>query len=161
MEFHDSRRVAVVTGANRGIGLEVARKLAKRGLRVILTGRNRAGVDAAVRMLVDEHLDVSGGTLDVTDERSIASFAAEMVERLGHVDVLVNNAAIVLGEGADVLEIPIQEYRTTFATNVFGAIAVSRSIVPGMVAREYGRVVNVSSGAGQLSTMTTYAPAYS
>jgi NAD(P)-dependent dehydrogenase (short-subunit alcohol dehydrogenase family) len=152
----DSRRVALVTGANRGIGLEVCRQLAARGLHVILTARDGDRAEAAARELREDGLDVDAGTLDVTDERAARALSART-----QVDVLVNNAAIVVGENATMTGTPIDGIRKTFETNVFGAAAVARAFVPGMVARRYGRVVNVSSGAGQLATMTTYAPAYS
>jgi len=78
-----------------------------------------------------------------------------------HVDVLVNNAAVLVGESRGVLQTTDEDLRTTFETNVFGAAAVCRAFVPGMIARRFGRVVNVSSQAGQLASMGTYAPAYS
>jgi len=84
-----------------------------------------------------------------------------VTERAGPVDVLVNNAAVLLSEGDDVLSIATDDYRRTFDTNVFGVIDVCRAFVPDMARRRYGRVVNVSSGAGQLARMSTYAPAYS
>jgi NAD(P)-dependent dehydrogenase (short-subunit alcohol dehydrogenase family) len=84
-----------------------------------------------------------------------------VVKRFGAVDVLVNNAAVLLFDDADVLSIPPDGYRRTFDANVFGVIDVSRVFVPDMARNGYGRVVNVSSGAGQLSSMSTYAPAYS
>jgi NAD(P)-dependent dehydrogenase (short-subunit alcohol dehydrogenase family) len=77
------------------------------------------------------------------------------------VDVLVNNAAVLLFESEKVLSIPPDGYRDTFETNLFGVIEVCRRFVPAMERQRYGRVVNVSSGAGQLATMATYAPAYS
>ena len=157
-EFDRSPKVALVTGANRGIGLEVCRQLAAQGLRVVLTGRGdaRAGAQEAIRLRRDG-LDVTGVALDVTDAASIHACA----QAVGPVDVLVNNAAILIGEDADLLETTVDEFRTTFETNVFGVLAVCQAFVPGMVARGYGRVVNVSSAAGQLSSMGTYAPAYS
>src|SRR5262249_58967504 len=82
-------------------------------------------------------------------------------ERFGHVDVLVNNAAVLLFENSDVLSIPPDGFRRTFETNLFGAIEVCRRFVPPMATRRYGRIVNVSSGLGQLTNMSTYAPAYS
>lgn len=141
-ELHRSPKVALVTGANRGIGLEVCRQLAARGLRVIATSRRG-----------------ERGTLplDVTDAESIRACAREA----GRVDVLVNNAAILVAEERALLATPLDDLRRTFETNVFGALAVCQAFVPGMVRRRYGRVVNVSSGAGQLSSMGTYAPAYS
>ena len=154
-------RVALVTGANRGIGLEVCRQLAGQGLRVILTGRDRARAEAAAGELRGEKLDVTAVALDVTEAASIRACEREVQKQFGGVDVLVNNAAVLVAEGATLLDIPVEDFRTTFDTNVFGVVEVCQAFVPAMVARSYGRVVNVSSGAGQLSSMTTYAPAYS
>ena len=148
--------MALVTGANRGIGLEVCRQLARRGLRVVLTARKRSDADAAARTLHDDGLDVISEQLDVTDPVSIRTAAAHH-----QVDVLVNNAAVLISENVGIMRTPIENFGKTFETNVFGAIAVAQQLVPGMIARRYGRIINVSSGAGQLSTMTTYAPAYS
>jgi NAD(P)-dependent dehydrogenase (short-subunit alcohol dehydrogenase family) len=99
--------------------------------------------------------------MDVSDAASIAAAHREATERHGRIDILVNNAAVLLNENDDVLSIPQEAYRETFETNVLGAIEVSRAFVPDMARRGFGRVVNVSSSAGQLSTMGTYAPAYS
>jgi NAD(P)-dependent dehydrogenase (short-subunit alcohol dehydrogenase family) len=154
-------RVALVTGANRGIGLEVCRQLAVRRYRVILTARDRSKADAAARTLrAAGDLDVQPARLDVADPRSIRLLVDELAERSEIVDVLVNNAAILLGEDQAVLDVPVDELRRTFETNVFGAVGVAHAFVPGMVERRFGRVVNVSSEAGQLASMRTYAPAY-
>src|SRR5262245_1369167 len=154
-------RVALVTGANRGIGLEVCRQLAEQGLRVILTGRDRARAEAAAADLRARSLDVTALQLDVGEATSVRACQREATKQFGRVDVLVNNAAVLLSEGAALLDIPADDFRRTFDANVFGALEVCRAFVPGMAARSYGRVVNVSSGAGQLSSMTTYAPTYS
>ena len=152
-------RVALVTGANRGIGLEVSRQLLQRNYRVILTGRDPAQIEKAARTLGDERAIAM--TMDVTDRASIERAHSLVTGRIGPVDVLVNNAAILLHESSDVLDVPLDDYRRTFETNVFGAIQVCQILVPPMATHRYGRVVNVSSGAGQLSRMSTYAPAYS
>ena len=154
------QRTALVTGANRGIGLEVCRQLAARGLRVILTGRDRGKADAAAATLRDTG-DVDAATLDVTDPHSVSTLAADLSRRGLHVDVLVNNAAVLVAESSGVLETTVEELRATFDTNLFGVVLVSQAFVPGMITRRYGRVVNVSSQAGQLLSMATYAPAYS
>jgi NAD(P)-dependent dehydrogenase (short-subunit alcohol dehydrogenase family) len=99
--------------------------------------------------------------MDVTDSAGIAGARRTIESRFGGVDVLVNNAAILLHESSDVLAVPPEGFRDTFETNVLGAIEVCRAFVSAMAERGYGRVVNVSSGAGQLSSMSTYAPAYS
>src|SRR5262249_16763321 len=153
-------RVALVTGANRGIGREVCRQLARKGLRVILTARDRAKAATAAAGLRSAG-DVAFDTLDVTDLPGARRLAQSPASRGVHVDVLVTNAAVLIGESTGAIETPIDDIRRTFDTNVFGAISVSQAFVAGMVARKYGRIVNVSSTAGQLSTMGTYAPAYS
>jgi NAD(P)-dependent dehydrogenase (short-subunit alcohol dehydrogenase family) len=156
-----SQRVALVTGANRGIGLEVCRQLAVRGLRVILTARDRRNAEAAAGELRGDGLDVDAAELDVVTPASIAACARDVTTRFGRIDVLVNNAAVLVAENTDLLDTSVANFRDTFETNVFGVVAVCQAFVPGMMTRQYGRVVNVSSGAGQLSSMSTYAPAYS
>jgi NAD(P)-dependent dehydrogenase (short-subunit alcohol dehydrogenase family) len=104
---------------------------------------------------------VVASRLDVTSTASIQALAAELAAQDDHVDVLVNNAAILLDEGRGIIDLAADDLRRTFETNLFGAVAVSQAFVPGMVSRGYGRIVNVSSGAGQLASMNTYAPAYS
>jgi NAD(P)-dependent dehydrogenase (short-subunit alcohol dehydrogenase family) len=153
-------RVALVTGGNRGIGREVCRQLAARGLRVILTARDISKAKSAATSLRTTG-DVVAATLDVTDPDSVRRLADDLDARGLHVDVLVNNAAILVAESTGLLQTPIADVRRTFDTNVFGAISVSQAFVPAMAARRYGRLVNVSSQAGQLSSMGTYAPAYS
>jgi NAD(P)-dependent dehydrogenase (short-subunit alcohol dehydrogenase family) len=154
-------RVALVTGANRGLGLETARQLLSAGLRVALAGRDLDAVERARRGLGDLAQDAISVRLDVTDPESVEAARPAVEERLGDVDVLVNNAAILLFESDDVLSIPPDGFRETFDTNVLGVVEVCRVFVPPMADRGWGRVVNVSSGAGQLAGMSTYAPAYS
>jgi NAD(P)-dependent dehydrogenase (short-subunit alcohol dehydrogenase family) len=162
MRRADARaKVALVTGANRGIGFEVSRQLAANGLHVVLTGRDRDLVETATDQLRRETLDVSGAVMEVADEESVRVCARTVRERVGSIDVLVNNAAVLIGEDVSVLETTPEEFRQTFDVNLFGVISVCRAFVPSMVTNGYGRVVNVSSAAGQLSSMSTYAPAYS
>jgi NAD(P)-dependent dehydrogenase (short-subunit alcohol dehydrogenase family) len=152
-------RTALVTGGNRGIGLEICRQLAGLGHRVILSARNLQKAEAAARRL--DAGTIEPAQLDVTDTGSIRALAAELSARGRQVDVLVNNAAVLLHEGRSILDLDGNDLRGTFEANVFAPVAVTQAFVPGMVARGYGRIVNVSSEAGQLASMTTYAPAYS
>ena len=99
--------------------------------------------------------------MDVADRDSVRSCARDVASRVGDVDVLVNNAAVLLAENEPLLNTAVDVCRETFETNVWGALTACQAFVPSMIARGYGRVVNVSSGAGQLSSMSTYAPAYS
>jgi len=156
-----SKRIALVTGANRGIGLEVCRQLAQLGLRVVLTARDGAAAAEAAAALRSDRLDVVDAVMDVSDAESVASCARDVETRIGDIDVLVNNAAVLIAEGDELLKTPPDAFRQTLETNVVGALIVCQTFVPPMVRRRYGRVVNVSSAAGQLTSMTTYAPAYS
>jgi NAD(P)-dependent dehydrogenase (short-subunit alcohol dehydrogenase family) len=151
-------RMALVTGANRGIGLEVCRQLAGRGLQVLLSARDLDAAATAARAIGPA---VHAIQLDVTSAVSIDRAKTDIDKRLGGVDVLVNNAAILLNEYDSLIDTPLDNLRRTFETNVLGAVAVSQAFVPGMIDRGYGRIVNVSSRAGQLTTMSGYAPAYS
>ena len=158
---HRNLKVALVTGANRGVGLEVCRQLAAAGVRVVLTGRDRAAVGGAAAALRARNLDVSPAVMDVTNQDSFRSCARQMLEQLARVDILVNNAGVLIDEDRELLALPLADFRATFEANVFGAIAVAQAFVPAMIERRSGSIVNVSSGAGQLSSMGTYAPAYS
>jgi NAD(P)-dependent dehydrogenase (short-subunit alcohol dehydrogenase family) len=153
-------RVALVTGANRGLGLETSRQLLARGLRVVMTGRDESATQRALNTLGHAENAIAL-RMDVTEPASIEAARRTIEDGFGAVDVLVNNAAVLLFEDGDVLSIPTDGFRRTFETNLLGVIEVCRVFVPPMAARGYGRIVNVSSGAGQLASMSTYAPAYS
>ncbi|MFC4425258.1 SDR family oxidoreductase [Deinococcus navajonensis] len=150
-------RIALVTGGNRGIGLEVCRQLARQGLHVLLAARNPAQGEAAATAIRQEGGQVTVEPLDVQDESSVQTLA----ERTPRVDVIVNNAAVLLHEGGNALTIPPAAYRASLEVNFLGPLRLCQAFVPGMRERGYGRIVNVSSGAGQLSSMGGYAPAYS
>ncbi|BDP43822.1 short-chain dehydrogenase (plasmid) [Deinococcus aetherius] len=154
-------RVALVTGGNRGIGLEVCHQLAEQGLRVILTARNPADGERAAEPLRRVGGLITVMPLDVSDEASASELNAQVRREFGRVDILVNNAAVLLHEGDDALTIPVAAYHESLETNFLGPLRLCQAFVPGMRDRGYGRVVNVSSGAGQLSGMGGYAPAYS
>jgi NAD(P)-dependent dehydrogenase (short-subunit alcohol dehydrogenase family) len=153
--------VALVTGGNRGIGLEVCRQLAGTGVTVLLGSRDlHAGADAA-RQLTSAQTSVRPVQLDITSSSDVAAARTLVEQEFGALDILVNNAAVLLAEDAGILEVSDSELRETFEVNVFAQLAMCRAFVPAMVVRRYGRVVNVSSTAGQLQSMTSYAPAYS
>jgi NAD(P)-dependent dehydrogenase (short-subunit alcohol dehydrogenase family) len=156
----DRVRVALVSGANRGLGLETSRQLLKQGLHVVLAGRDEQALERAVRDLGPQAERAMIVRMDITDVPSITHAQREIRNRFSAVDVLVNNAAVLECENEDALSIPAEAYRRTFETNVFGAIEVCRAFAPPMARAGYGRIVNVSSAAGQLATMSTYAPAY-
>jgi len=157
-------RIALVTGANRGIGLEIVRQLSRGGLTTVLAARNPAKGEAAAARLKSEGIEAPVVAIDVTDGENVRAGVADVLGRFGRIDVLVNNAGILkegfAPEDASVFEAPIDLVMLTFATNTVGPLRMIEVIVPGMRARGYGRVVNLSSGAGQLSDMGSGFPAY-
>ncbi len=155
------KRVAVVTGSNKGIGLAICRQLAERGLRVILTSRDIAKGQVAQRKLSEEGADVVYHRLDVDSDDSVAELARSVESDQGRVDVLVNNAGILIDTSGDgVLETSLDTFRKTLETNFFGALRMCQAIVPIMQRGHYGRVVNLSSGLGQLDEMGDGTAAY-
>lgn len=155
------KKIAVVTGANRGIGLEICRQLAQRGLRILLTSRGRANGEAACAKLHDQDLDVRFAELDVASPDSVERFVGLLHDEYGGADVLVNNAGVMLdAKGAQVMSSPVDSFRRTMEVNVYGPLLMCQALIPSMKKRGYGRVVNLSSGLGQLSDMGDGTPAY-
>ena len=153
-------RVAVVTGANRGMGLEACQQLAQLGYHVVLTSRDQRRGEQATQSLVRQGLSVTYHALEVTDPVSVKQLQQTLETRFGGADVLINNAAVYPDEGRSILEVELELVHATLETNFFGPLALCQALVPGMIRRGYGRVVNVSSGGGQLATMGDFAPSY-
>jgi NAD(P)-dependent dehydrogenase (short-subunit alcohol dehydrogenase family) len=149
-------RRALVTGANRGLGRAIALGLARLGHHVIVGARERAAGDAVVAELRRDGGAAELLLLDVADPASIERAAAV----LGTLDVLVNNAAILPDNGVPGLEVPLDVVRRTFEVNTVGPIALMQRAVPGMAARGFGRVVNVSSDWGSQAMMARHQLAY-
>ena len=122
-----------MTGANRGLGLETSRQLLGRGLTVVLAGRDEAALERAHRSLSEQQQRRAMTIkMDVTDVESIIAAQQRVTDSLGSVDVLVNNAAVLLHETDDALSIPLRAYQSTFDTNVFGVVEVCRAFAPNM-----------------------------
>lgn len=154
--------VTVVTGASRGLGLAAARRLAAvEGHRVVATARQPANLDALRSELQLAGHPIECRQLDVTDDASVAALRDWLGERFGRVDVLINNAGIGIDHySTSLLELPLEVLRSTLETNLFGALRVTQALVPLMRASRAGRIVNLSSGLGQLSEMGVGVPAY-
>lgn len=140
--------VALVTGANRGIGLETCRQLAARDVTVIAASRHGLANEHGIAL-----------ALDVTDANAFRGVTKAVAERWGGVDVLINNAGIILDENVPVTELPVQMLRDTLETNLFGPLRLAQALWP--LIKDGGRVINVSSMSGQFAEMDNLAPAYS
>lgn len=155
------KRIALVTGGNRGIGFEICRQLAHRGLHVVLASRDADRGRAAADVLRSEGLEVEARTLDVTSARSIEALAAWFEKMHGRIDVLINNAGIMIdSRGGRFVDSKARTYRDTLDTNLFGPLLLCQALAPLMMKKGYGRIVNLSSGLGQLSGMGAGTPAY-
>jgi len=153
-------RVALITGGNRGIGLEVCRQLGRLGYKVILTSRDEEKGQAKAAKLIGEGLDVIAHPLDVTSEESILTLREFVVQKFHRLDVLVNNAGIYLDRDRSVISLDRDTLLQTLETNTFGALRMCQVFIPLMKKNHYGRVVNVSSGMGQHAHMRNMSAAY-
>jgi len=154
------RRIALVTGANKGIGFEVVRQLARKGFHVFLGARNaKAGQSAAEKLRTEG--EVTFLEIDVSKPESVRRAAEEFAKHADHPDSLVNNAGILIDDDKDVLTISPEAFETTLRTNTLGPLIVSQEFVPLLKKSAAPRIVNVSSGGGQLEGGADgWAPGY-
>ena len=163
--MNQTKRVALVTGSNRGLGLETCRQLGRLGYTVILTARAGADGEAAAAELREESIDAQYRHLDVTDHDEIACLVESLKGSHGRIDVLVANAGI-FPEGANypditsALDVDMTTVRQTLETNTLGHMALYQSVIPVMQAQGYGRIAILSSVAGRLSDMGAGMPGY-
>ncbi len=179
-------RVAIITGADRGIGFQVSRQLGELGFKIVLTSPDRAKGEVAAAKLSREGLNVVYQKLDLLNERDVRALKVFVLNKFGRIDLLVNSAGVMLdsgrskvegllsrrikkipkrkgfGEGPSILEVNIDIVRATLEINTLGALKMCQAFVPLMLKAGYGRVVNVSSSLGQLNDMTDEdkVPAY-
>src|SRR5262245_39910936 len=152
--------IAVVTGANRGIGFEIARQLADRGVTVLLTARNPDAGATATTQLAGVALPVDFHPLSVTDEASIRALRDHLALQFGRLDVLVNNAGIITDTEAGGLDVSLATVRETLETNTLAPLRMVQMLLPLLKHSRAGRIVNVSSGMGALSEMEGGYAAY-
>ena len=153
----ENARVALVSGGNRGLGLEVCRQLAESGLTVILGSRDEERGRAAAEGISGH---VVARQLDVADEESVGRIASSIGEDFGHLDILVNNAAISNDEGQRGADADLGRVREAFEANLFGAWRLCQMAIPLMQRGGYGRIVNVSTGLAALEDMGGGSPGY-
>jgi short-subunit dehydrogenase len=135
--------VAIVTGGSRGLGLLVGRELGRRGMRVVLCARDEEELERARRSLADEGIDATVLPCDVTDREGMRTLVADVEENLGPVDLLVNNAGIIMVGPAETMG--VEDYERAMDTMFWGALHATDAVLPGMRARRRGVVVNVTS----------------
>lgn len=155
------RRIALVTGANRGIGREVARQLARQGYTVLLTARDLGKAEQAAAALRQAGHDLLAQQLDVADAASVARAHERIARDFGHLDVLINNAAIDYDRDQHVLTADLDRVRRVFETNTLGVWRTTQALLPLLRQGTSARIVNVSSEAGALGSLTGGTPAYS
>jgi NAD(P)-dependent dehydrogenase (short-subunit alcohol dehydrogenase family) len=154
------QRIVLVTGANRGIGFETARQLAGKGFHVVIGARTAsAGQEAAAKLKAGGGM-VSSLELDVSKTESVRAAAEKFSAIADRLDVLINNAGIYPDEGQSILTIPRNELDHTFQTNTFGPVEVTQMFLPFLRKASGARVINVSSGYGQLDGLSPSVPSY-
>ncbi|HEY6882559.1 MAG TPA: SDR family oxidoreductase [Nitrososphaeraceae archaeon] len=154
-------KIALVTGANRGLGFETCLQLAQLGLTVILSARDLIKGQVAAKQLVDKGLDVLFYQLDVSNQSTISKIAYQIEQQFGRLDILVNNAAILYDTWQNATNANLDVVNQALTTNLFGPWRLSQVCIPIMKTNNYGRIVNVSSEAGSLHYMGAGTPAYS
>ncbi len=142
--------VALVTGANKGIGFETARQLAQKGITVLLGARDKVKGEEAAKKLRDESLDVRFLPVDVNDQKTHDAAAKFIEEEFGRLDILINNAGIVEDYDVPASAGTLDRWRKTFETNVFNLVALTQTLLPLIKKSQAGRIVNLSSSMGSL-----------
>ena len=146
-------KIAVVTGANKGIGFEICRQLAQKGYKVILTARDEEKGKKATEKLQKAGLDVVFYQMDVTNEVSIQQAADDIMGNFGKLDILVNNAGVGSDRDNQASSANIDRIKEILETNTFGPLRVCKAFIPIMLENKHGRIVNISSNMGALSSM--------
>jgi len=156
-----AKKIAIVTGGNRGLGREIARQLMRNDVFVVIGCRDQPKCDAAVEDLKRDGANVDAHPLDVNDTKMVKRFVEYVEKQHGSPSILVNNAGVYPeATTSRVVDTPTSVWRETFETNLFGAVRMCREVAPLMAKLRFGRIVNMSSGLGQLHQMGEGSPAY-
>lgn len=152
-----AKKVALITGANKGLGLETARQLGKQGITVLMGARDLAKGEAAAAELKKDHIDARAVKLDVNDPADYAAVAKVIEKDFGRLDILVNNAGLLLDsrKGNETSTTSAEVLRKTFDTNFFAVVALTQVLLPLVRKSEAGRIVNLSSILGSLTLHAT------
>jgi NAD(P)-dependent dehydrogenase (short-subunit alcohol dehydrogenase family) len=145
------KKIALVTGANRGLGFEISRQLARQNIRVVMGVRDTIKSQETVNQLLQDGFDVELQWLEVTNSESIQAINNYLAKTYGKLDILINNAGICLDSGVQPSEVSLSIIRQTLETNFIGAVAITQALLPLIHQSKAGRIVNVSSGRGSLT----------
>ncbi len=143
MAEHSNKKIALVTGANKGIGYETARRLASQGITVLIGARDEQRGKEAAAKLQAEGLDVHFLRMDVNDQTTHKAARSFIEDKFGRLDILVNNAAVALDMNQKPSEVDMQTIRKTFDTNFFGVVSITQALLPLIRKSDGGRIVNV------------------
>ena len=153
MDDHTGK-IALVTGANKGLGLEISKQLAQKGIRVILGARDANKGQEACENLKQEGLDAYSCVLDVNSRESIHNAVSWLNQEFGELHILVNNAGVLIDRTMSVFDVDFDTLSQTLQTNLYGAFLMCQACIPLMKASNYGRIVNMSSILGSLADMS-------
>jgi NAD(P)-dependent dehydrogenase (short-subunit alcohol dehydrogenase family) len=151
--------IAVVTGANKGIGFECCKQLAGKGIKVILTARDIDKGEKSANNPQSQGFNVLYHQLEVTNEKSVQDLFSFIKWKFSKLDILINNAGVYIDRG-DSLSVPLSVIKKTIDVNLIGPWLVTKTLIPLLKMSKSGRIVNVSRRAGQLSNLTDHTPAY-
>ena len=154
------KKIALVTGANRGLGFETCKQLSQLGITVLLTSRDPTKGEVAAKQLIDKGLDVIFYQLDVSDRSNIKDIFTKIENQFGRLDILINNAAILYDKDQSTMNADLELVTKALTTNLFGPWLLCQAFIPLMEKNGYGRIVNVSSGAASMHYMEGGTPAY-
>jgi len=156
-----ANKIAIVTGGNRGLGREIARQLMRNDVFVVIGCRDKPKCEAALEELRADGTNLDAFPLDVNDTKMVKRFVEYVEKQHGSPSILVNNAGVYPeATTSRVVDTPTSVWRETFETNLFGAVRMCREVAPLIAKLRYGRIVNMSSGLGQLHQMGEGSPAY-
>ena len=149
----NENKIALVTGGNRGIGLEICRQLVQENIFVILTARSESKGKEACKSLKESESKIIFHQLEMTDVNSIINIVEFVKSKFGRLDILINNAGILIDENQSALKVSMNIIKETFETNLIGPYKLIQSFIPLMKQNNYGRIINVSSGMGSFAEM--------
>lgn len=141
-------QVAIVTGAGEGLGFGIAQRLGSEGARIAIVDMNADVAEQASQSLAEQGVDSEVVLGDVGDDETAKQAVKQAIDRWGRIDILVNNAGIA-GHSASVWELPIEEMDRVYRTNLRGVYAFCHYVIPRMIERDYGRIINIASIAGK------------